>query len=376
LGISDFARYGIILAILSLVSSFNLGLPQAVVRALSKYHDNHIELDSIWATSSVLFIITGIVGSVIAVGLAYFMNVDTNLLPMIFALVLINYLVTHYLTLPHAHGHFGYFNAKTFIVGTANTYLSAYLSTQGFDLLIILNYQLASYLLTLLILAYFSLKYFPKPWLLHSNYSRAKSLISFGLKNQLGTIVGQIQAQYAKFLLSTLNPLSLSAYMIASGLVQKLTGGIVQLSSALYPATSRNRLSPDFKELYIRMQFGLVGIGILGVILYNLWGFDFLSWWLRSNDLVNQVHAVLNILVLYFLILVLTPLPSSILDGRGRPELTSIFATITVAIEIGLAFILLPRYGILAPGYSALIAVSLTTPILLFVTSRMLQSKS
>lgn len=376
LGITEFARYGLILATLSLVSSLNLGLPQAVVRSLSRFHDQKSKRDSIWVTSSYLFVFTGMIASSIALVFAYYINLDTIMYPLIFALVMINYLVSHYTTLPQAEGHFGYFNAKTFIVGTGNTYLSALLAYLGYDLLIILVFQLGSYLLTLLALAYFSLKFFPKPWLLMPTLSDAKSLLSFGIKNQVGTLVGQIQAQYAKFLLSSLNPLSLSAYLIASSLVQKFAGGVVQLSTALYPASARGNLSANFSKVYRKLQISLFGLSLMALLIYKLWGLSFLTWWLNSPALVELVHSVLNVMVVYLVVLVLNPLPSAILDGRGRPELTSLFTLITAAIEITLAFVLLPSYGILAPAYSALIAVFLTTPALLLLTSRMLQSKA
>ncbi len=375
LGLAEFSRYGLIVATLTLVSSLNLGLPQAVVRSLSLFHAQKSARESIWATSSILFILTGLVASIIGVIVSYFIGVTTILYPLIFALVLISYVVSHYQTLPHAEGHFGYYNTKTFVVGTANTYLAAYLAYHGHDILIILLFQLVAYLLSLLVLVYFSLKFFPRLYLLLASFSQAKTLLSFGLKNQLGTLVGQIQAQYAKFMLAAFNPLLLSAYLIASGLVQKAAGGVVQLATALYPATSRGSLSTQFAKIYRFLQVGLLALGIMGFALYQFWGLALLTWWLNSPDLVQLVHSVLKILVIYLIVLVLNPLPSVILDGRGRPELTSLFATITVVIEIILALILLPTYGILAPAYSALIAVSLTTPLLLLVTSRMLQSK-
>ena len=82
----------------------------------------------------------------------------------------------------------------------------------------------------------------------------------------------------------------------------------------------------------------------------------------------------MRILVWYLAILMLTPLASTMLDGHGHPGVTSFFAFITTAIEIVLALILLPHFGILAPAYGALIAVALTTPVLLYSTNRVLKS--
>jgi O-antigen/teichoic acid export membrane protein len=109
---------------------------------------------------------------------------------------------------------------------------------------------------------------------------------------------------------------------------------------------------------------------------YQLVGYPFLSWWLRSGELVQLVDSLMQILVWYLAILMLTPLASAILDGKGHPEITSFFAFLTTVIEICLAIIFFPRLGLLAPAYAALIAVAVTTPALLYTTHRMVKSSS
>lgn len=369
LGVGLFGQYSLIIATLTLVSSFNLGLPQAVVRALSHEHNSQRTRRAIWATSSQLFILTGLLGAAVATVVSYYLHVRYDILPLIFSLTLIGNVVAHYSTLPHAEGHFGYFNAKTFIVGTGNTLLAAYLASIGEGIREILAAQLVCYLVSMFVLAYFSLKYFPRPWQNKPSRSVAKSLISFGLKNQVGTLMGQVQAQYGKYLLATVSPFSLSAYVIATGLVQKAAGGVVQVATAIYPASARGTLSASFTRAYCRIQLILGLAGVVGVMVYRSYGLALLEWWLKIPEIVTLVHSVLTILVIYLAILVLTPLPSAILDGQGRPELTSLFAAITTIIEIATAFILFPHFGYLAPAYAALLAVALTTPVLLYITS-------
>jgi len=58
------------------------------------------------------------------------------------------------------------------------------------------------------------------------------------------------------------------------------------------------------------------------------------------------------------------------LDGLGHPGITSIFATVAFAIELVVAIILLPQFGLLAPAYAGLVAIILTTPPLLYVTEK------
>jgi len=120
------------------------------------------------------------------------------------------------------------------------------------------------------------------------------------------------------------------------------------------------------------LQLGLFALALLGIGLYQLVGLPFLSWWLHAPELVPLVHTILQILVWYFAILILSPLASSILDGHGRPGLTAIFTLGTATIEIVLALVLFPHYGLLAPVYAALVAIILTTPALLFAAERVM----
>lgn len=372
LGITEFSRYSLILASTILVSAINLGLPQAVVRALAIAHKFSKKRQTIWASSSLLFIITGILAGLIAVLLVYPLHLEIPLLITIFGIGLLNNLVSHYLTLPQAEGHFGYFNTKTFIIGTGNTLLAAYLAFRGFGILGIFAMQLFTYWITLLPLAYFSLKYFPQPRKGKASLPVIKSLTTFGLKNWGGKLVGQVQSQYAKYLLAAVSPISLSAFVIAQGLVQKSAGGVVQLATAIYPASARAGLDPSFAKLYHRLQFGLFILGLLSACLYYLFGHEFLIWWLHSAELAKLIDSIMRVLVWYFVLLLLTPLPSTILDGLGRPGLSSLFAFITSFIEILLALILFPTQGLFAPVYASLIAIMLTTPALIYFTDKLM----
>lgn len=376
LGVGYFGQYSLIIASLSLVSAINLGLPQSVVRALAHEHSSIQSRNSIWATSSQLFIMTGFFGAIVSTLFTYTFHVKYEILPLVFGLGLMNSVVAHYSTLPHAEGHFGYYNAKTFIVGTGNTLIAAYLASHGYALLQILSAQLICYLLTMFVLVFFSRKYFPTPWLNKPSRAVAKSLIRFGLKNQVGTFMGQVQAQYGKYLLGFVSPLSLSAYVISTGLVQKAVGGVVQLATAIYPAVARKSDISTIRGLYYRLQAGLFLSAVMSGCAYYLIGLSFLTWWLASPKLVSIVDGVMRVLVWYLAILVVSPLASSILDSRGKPEITSFFAFVTTTIEISLALLMLSKYGLFAPVYASLIALLITTPFLLLTTDRIIRVKS
>lgn len=369
LGLALFGQYGLVIATLALVSSLDLGLSQAVTRALARNHSSP-KRQTIWATSSLLFVLTGVLAGLASVLIAYYLHLRYTTLPLIFALALINSLVAHYLTLPHAEGHFGYFNSKTFIVGTGNTLLAAYLAGRGQGIATILSFQLLTYLITLLPLVHFSLKYFPRPWQGRPSRIIIRSLLSFGLKNQAGKLVGQLQSQYGKYLLAALSPLSLSAYIVAQGLVQKLVGGVVQVATAFYPASARSHINSAIRSIYYRLQISLFALGCLAIVVYSYFGYSFLLWWLQDSGLVSTIHPFLLTYRYYGLLLFLTPLTSSLLDSAGKPGITSLFGTLAFIIEIIIAYTLLPHFGILAIAYAGIISLTLMLPPFLYFAHR------
>lgn len=372
LGLIQFGQYSLIIATLALVSSIDLGLSQSVVRALSRDHEFSLRRQTLWATSSPLFIATGIVNGAIATFVAYNFHISYTVIPIIFCLGLMGNIVAHYSTLPQAEGHFGYFNAKTFIVGTANTFVAAYLASHGQGLLAIIISLLVSYLISLLFLAYFSLKFFPHPMEGKPSLSVARSLISFGLRNQVGKLVGQAQSQYGKYLLAALSPLGLSAFVIAQGLVQKLVGGVGAVATAFYPGSARFGITPSTKRIYTRVQVCLFLLGLFAIILYGYIGQPFLMWWLKDISLVNSVHSFIMVYRYYGLLLLLTPMASTVLDSLGYPGTTSLFGTLAFIIEIIVALTLYPHFGLLAPAYAGIVSLGIMTPVLLVFTGRIL----
>lgn len=372
LGHAAFAQYSLILATLILVSSIDLGLPQAVVRALAQQHKYTAARRTLWSTSSVLFLLSGTVAALVATFVAYSLKVDNIILPIIFSLGVMNNLVAHYSTLPQAEGHFGYFNSKTFIVGTVNTFLAAILAWSGYGLLEILLALLCGYFLSLIALAYFSLKFFPHPRQGRPSLLVAKSLINFGIKNQVGKFVGQAESQYGKYILASLSPLALSSYVVAQGLVQKLVGGVAQVATAFYPAASRAGKYPQLRQMYYRLQLVLFLMGLGAIILYEFIGFTFLTWWLNDPTLVNSVHSFLSLYRYYGLLLLLTPMASTVLDSLGYPGVTSLFGIIAFAIELIWALILYPSFGLLSLAYAGIISLGIMTPALLVLTGRIL----
>lgn len=374
LGIDLYGQYLLLMGVIGFASAIDLGLSQAVVRALSRTTSSGSR-SALWSTSLLLFSLTGLLASFLSVIAVFSFHLPYSLLLTIFFIITLNNILSHFLTLPQSLGRFGWFNVKTFLVGTVVTFLTAFLAYLGFGLIAIFFAHLVSYLITIFFLFIFSLRYFPLSHYVIPSRTSARTLLSFGWRNQVGKLVGQTGAQYGKFMLATISPLAVSAYTLSQALVMKAASSINQLTVALYPASSRDAHQPSVRALYYRLQISLFVLSLVGVFLFYSLGHAVLTFWLHDPPLVSAVHSTLSIFIWYFAILILTPLPSTILDSHGRPGLTSLFTTLTVGLEISLAFYLLPRLGLFAPPLAGLIAVLITTPPLLVVTQRVLVAK-
>jgi len=372
LGVTAFSHYALALATLAVASSFDLGLSAAVIRLLAR--NDHTDHHSIWSTSLTLFFVTGVVAASMATFAVSRIGLSPSLFPIIFFHTLATHILAHYLTLPQAHGRFDLYNLRTFIVGTANTLIAAFLASSGYGIDVLLITQLIASVITISILTHYSHHHFHLPPVRPSRI-HSRRLLGFGIKNQAGKLMGQVGAQYAKFLLAPVSAIAVTAYSIAQGVVLKLAGGLTQLSTALYPASSAHAQSKKLQQTYHRLQLVILALSVTGLALYFTFGLRFLTWWLTDLTLVSSVHSILTLLIPYLAVLMLTPLASTILDSHNRPGLTSLFTTLTIALEITLALILLPSRGLLAPPIAALVSVVLTTPALLIVTDRTLRSK-
>lgn len=371
LGYSDFGRYGLILATLALISSLDLGLPQAVIRAYARTAQTSQKW-SLWVTARLMFLLLGAVGALTIFGIVLIITQNFALALYSALLGFLQTATVHYTSLPQSAGAFGISNLKTFIVGTANTLLAAILAFYTHDLSLILLFQVIAYLLTLLILQIYNRRYLPVlPKSPQPRLTLAKALLAFGLPNQLGKLANQISAQYAKFLLAPLSPFALSAYLITQGLHQKAVAVISQLSISLYPAASQG----SGLRHYSRFQFYSALIGVLGVVVVFSTAEPILLWWLGDPVLATEVNSLLQIAILAFAVQVLTPLAATTLEALGHPELPARTAVWTMVLEVTLAVLLLPHYGARAPLLGSLAALVITTPILLLWTRRTLSLK-
>ncbi|QHO63561.1 oligosaccharide flippase family protein [Candidatus Chazhemtobacterium aquaticus] len=393
LGGELYGSYILFNGIVLVAATFDLGLSQATIRWLSLPKINQATRVNTWKTSLFFFyILAALLSFITFILLRFFLidlpaftpiNPDQYLLATVIAsgIVLINHLNIAFLTIPQAHQRFDIYNTRTIIVGTANTLITAWLSTKTDNIAVLLGLQFIFHLsafITLLSYSHHQLGANPLIPKLHKQLS--KELLGFGGKNFVTNIANQIRVQFSNFILGGLiGPVAVTAFSIPQNLIIKAAGAISQVTLAFFPLstslTSPERF-PKLKRLIIQLQLIIFLLGIIQVFVVYQYGYQILTLWLNNPEVVIQAYPVLKILSWFFLLTILTPIPTAVFESLNKPQIPAITASLNTIFTIGLIYMLTSRYNqvdpSLMPAYANLISSLILVPALLIALAKSL----
>lgn len=385
LGRDVFGVYIFLASFISLATVFDFGISNAVVRKLSLASTTREEKVKTWKTSLSIFIVLALTLFIVVIlllsyltnSLPIFAHIDRNTLNWsiisLAFIVFVNHLNIHFLSLPQAEQRFDIFNSKTLLVGTANTIISAFVSGIYPNIAVLFLVQLLFHLLTIIYMLSYSLKFFSGRDFVPS-YDRevGSDLFSFGIKNFVGILAGQIENQFSNFILGTMvSAKAVTSFSIPQSIVAKGAGVVSQFAQAFFPLSAslleKDRIN-KLKKLFLGIEgLTLIG-GIVAVTLAHTVGQPFLIWWLKDAVVVETAFPVLKILSFYFVLVSLTPIPTALVQGINKPHIPSAFAVLTVALEIIFALMLVPSMGTIGVAYSFLLSSLITVPSFLITT--------
>lgn len=385
LGRDMFGVYLFLSSFVPFVSVFDFGISLASIRELSLPSTPRSEKVKVWQTSLAIYVFISFVlvifVSLLLLYLFRSMPLLTNsgikdVYPIIFSIavtIFINHINNILLSIPQANQRFDIFNSKTFLVGTANTLLTSLLTYYTQNISTVFFLQFAFHLLTFLFVLNYALKNYTYSELLPGYHrSTGKKLLAYGLKNFVGTLAGQVEAQISKFFLGFLSTAqAISSFSIPQNIVTKGAGVVSQFAQAFFPL-SASLLEKDrivkLKKLYIGLQVIILSGGVLSVFCAYYFGEEFLLWWLKDQVIVSTAYPALKVLSFYFLLLSLTPIPTALVQGLGKPQIPSFFAILTLVLEASFMFFLIPKYQTLGAAYALLGSLVITVPTFLLAT--------
>lgn len=392
LGRELFGIYLFLASFVPMASIFDFGVSLATIRELSLPQNSHQEKIKVWQTALSIFISQGFLLLVVFASLLTYLfstmpllgGLDpSNIMPVIILIsltILINHVNSIFLSVPQAYQRFDIFNSKTFLVGTANTILSALLTFYTHNLSYLFLLQFIFHLITFIFILFYTKSIFGWGDLVPKYHRQlAKSLMNYGLRNFIGTLSNQVEAQASKFFLGFLSTAqSITAFSIPQNIIMKGAGIVSQFAQAFFPL-SASLLEKDrilkLKKLYLGLQYLIFFGGVLAVIGAYYFGKSFLIWWLHDPIVVNAAYPVLQVMSFYFVLIALTPLPTALVQGLGKPQVASFFGVLTTVLEICSMIILIPLYKELGAAYSLLASLIITVPSFLLVSWIMLLNK-
>lgn len=391
LGSEIFGVYIFLMSVISFVSVFDFGLSSAIVRKLALPSTTEKEKVTTWQTSFAIFLtlsvligtITFIVLHQLALTFPIFSHLtkDTLNFSILFISIItfFNQLNTLFLSIPQAEQRFDIFNSKTFIVGTANTLVSAFLSSLTQDISTIFFVQMVFHILTSALMFLYSYKRFPgRSYLPKYNKKMSKELFSFGLRNFIGTMAGQAENQFSNFILGAMvSAKAITSFSIPQSIVIKGAGIVSQIAQAFFPLSAslleKDRIN-KLKKLIIGIELLTLSGGIIAVFLIHTVGYQFLFFWLKDKAVVDSAFPILKILGYYFVLVALTPVPTALLQGLNKPQIPSFFGLLTVSLEVIFSLILISN-GTVGVAYAYLASVIITVPAILLVTWKQLNKE-
>lgn len=383
LGRDLFGVYIFLASFVPIASVFDFGVSIALIRDLASSDISESEKKKVWQSGLFIFLLQALFLGFFFFGLVtllfhqlpllntYFNSTNIYFLSFVIGVtIFLNHVNNAFLSIPQALQRFDVYNSKTYLVGTANTLFTAWLTYYTQDLSLVFLMQFLFHIVTFLYILNFGKKHIGGGVLTPVyTASIGKRLFGFGIKNFVGTLAGQIEAQASKFFLGLLSTAqSITAFNIPQSIFQKGAGVVSQVAQAFFPL-SATLLNKDriikLRNLYLFLQGSILFSGLLVVYLTFGYGNVFLSWWLGDPIIVDISFPILRILSIYFVLLSLTPLPTALLQGLGKPQIPSFFAVLTTGLEIAFMFLLIPKYQALGAAYSFLATISITSPLFL-----------
>ncbi len=376
----DFGIWALFLTVTSIIEVARNGLIQ---NALVKYLASAEKSDhaAITTASVALNFILTIVSIIILFVLSKFLGNAWNALVLnamleIYILTTIALIGLSQLTfIQQANFDFrGNFWGNFFRQGSLFFYiLYVFISKNEITLIHLAWFQVISALLGGVVSFFFGRKYLK----LSTTVSREwmTKLFQFG-KFTLGTNLGtMLYRNIDKIMLGTLlkSPAAVGAYDLAVRIANLIEVPTATMAAIVFPQSAKRAITEGnkaIKYLYER------SVGILLAIIFPI----VLVIWLLAepgimlvagSDYLESVH-LLRLMLIFGLLVPFARQFGTVLDSMGKPKVNLYFVVISLLLNTGFCFLLIPKFGVSGAAYSVLITTLIRVTLNLVVLRKIL----
>ncbi|MCS0673436.1 flippase [Cytobacillus firmus] len=207
--------------------------------------------------------------------------------------------------------------------------------------------------------------------LLSGSFSKAyfKESFSFGFKAHFSNVLSFINYRADIYLISMfLNPAAVGLYGVAVSIAERLWIVSQSISSVLYPAISSSSDVDSKNKLTSVISRNVLFFSIIaGIVFYFA---SDLIFRLLFGEAYADSSDILKMLLPGIILFSVDRILSNDLAGRGKPELNMYTSIFTVASNIILNILLIPKVGIAGAAISTSVTYSLSTLVKMFLFKR------
>lgn len=388
LGVDAFGVYALVLTLIGYFAFLDLGLGVATVKYLSEYvgRDDRDGIERTLRTAIGAYLVIGAVGaSVIALSASVIvdslLNVPSGLGELAKTAILlagagfaINMPLAVLGAVPAAVQRLDLANALNVVFATVNVGGGIALLAAGFDLTAVLAYSAAISIVALATFLALGRRLLPGvSFLPRLDRDSLRLLMGFGGLKFANQMSVQTVYHLDKFLVGALVSVgAVTFYVIPVAIAQRLTSLVANVVVAFLPAASELHARgdrPRFEELYFRaaksVALVILPIGVVLVIFAE----PILSVWLGA-DFAARSAWPLRLLAAGYTVSAMGTIPAVTCDAVGRPGVTTAFSIAGAVVNISLALILIPRYGLVGAASVILVHASVSLPVFLTFVHR------
>lgn len=394
LGEEAYGLLSIIGVVVGWFSFLDVGLGRATIKYVSECYarKDYATVERIIGTSLIVYFGIGALGAALLAAstnilVTKVLNISSdsvNVAALALYLSTLGFLINMPLnvfgTIPKALQRFDLLNRANLVIGTSQTIFTILLLYGGFHLLAIVVLNVIMSILGSLIYMTISKKLLPtlslKPVF---DYNLFRKLLGFTGYEASSRALFIASSQINKFFIGVFLPISLlTFYTIPYGLINRISGILVTITSAIFPAFSEfDSLNQrqSLLELYFRAtRYVMAGMLFLMpfVIIYS---YDLLRFWI-SPDFAAKGGIVMQFLAFGGLMSSTGWTSTALAQGLNRPDLPAKAGLIQAFMNAILCLILIPTWGIAGAGLAWAIHNTVVTPIFIHAVNRTIRVSS
>lgn len=387
MGDEAFGVFILILTVVGYLALLNLGLNTASTKFISEYlaKNDTLKLNQVIVSTLMFYTVVGSVGLLLMIIASPW--ITTNLLNVspeltdaaITALQLggigffINMVTGAFSAVPTALQRFEITNfmlITSTTLATASTF-AALVFAGG--LIEVVAYRVLVSVVSLIISVIIAKRLIPTlRFRVPFSWAVLRQMITFGGFNMVTQITGLILFQTGRFVVGAyMGAASVTYYAVVADLVTRLHGFISSISLVIFPLASElsakdehTRLSAAYMQL-VKYNTLIACFIYLAVIVF---GNDVLVLWM-GREFMQRSDNTLPILGIAFLVMSFNVIPYHVLNGIGKPALTTITEFSGSIFNIVLWVLLIPILGIKGAALASLIAMA-RVPLYVFLVNR------